>query len=429
VYRSSPAAPEQAKPATRRAAPVRVPTSVASAIRGSHGVDVGDVLVHRGPEVSAEARSLGARAFTRDAEVFLPAEAGSLDSQKARGLLAHELVHVVQQRGLGGSLPALSTSTGAALEAEAVAAEHAHAGHSGHSDPAAPLVHPVLTQVLSQAARTAGVQLAPFGSEPVSFSSPTPAVSATGALPGASEATSLSEPVRQEIDQISEFRAIRVLEQWTNPALGGSGFTTGAAGQQPFPTTLPEIPSPAGLPGGGGTELATGAAPAAGAAEAEMANQVLQVVNMDRAAKGEPGLSALDASTMEQIRRTVAEQSEMSSRRAMMFSSATAASTQASQLEEFQANQNGARSGTNGSAPEPQPDNEPSASDYIISTPVQPQPHPAQHENSALREGQIDIEKLDLDELTTRLYDRLRSRLRLELLIDRERAGLLSDFR
>jgi hypothetical protein len=34
-----------------------------------------------------------------------------------------------------------------------------------------------------------------------------------------------------------------------------------------------------------------------------------------------------------------------------------------------------------------------------------------------------------LDELSTRLYDRLRSRLRLELLIDRERAGLLSDFR
>jgi hypothetical protein len=41
----------------------------------------------------------------------------------------------------------------------------------------------------------------------------------------------------------------------------------------------------------------------------------------------------------------------------------------------------------------------------------------------------IDTDDLDLDELTARLYDRIRSRLRLELLLDRERAGLLSDFR
>jgi hypothetical protein len=41
----------------------------------------------------------------------------------------------------------------------------------------------------------------------------------------------------------------------------------------------------------------------------------------------------------------------------------------------------------------------------------------------------IDTDDLDLDELALRLYDRLRSKLRLELLLDRERAGLLSDFR
>ncbi|MEO7370659.1 MAG: hypothetical protein ABIZ69_07350, partial [Ilumatobacteraceae bacterium] len=34
-----------------------------------------------------------------------------------------------------------------------------------------------------------------------------------------------------------------------------------------------------------------------------------------------------------------------------------------------------------------------------------------------------------LDELATRLYPTIRSRLRQELLIDRERAGLLADFR
>lgn len=417
VYRSAPAKPEPAKPVTRRAT-VKVPTGLASAIRGSHGVDVGDVLVHRGPEVSAEARSLGARAFTRDAEVFLPEEAGSLDSPKGRGLLAHELVHVVQQRSLGGSLPSLSTSAGAAFEAEAVAAEHRHTGHSGHSghsghtEPAAPLVHPVLTQVLSQAARTAGVQLAPLVPE-ISSAVPPAVVSATPVMPPTSEATSLSEPVREEINQISEVRAIRVLEQWTNPDLGGSGFSAGGSVQQPFPGAASAEPA---------------AAPAVDAGEAEIANQVLQVVNLDRARKGEPGLAELDAATLEQIRRVVAEQTAASGQRTMMLANATAASTQSTMFEEFQASQNGQQADTSGSPAEPQRDEEPSVADYF-SLPIQPQPEPSQQDNAALRDGRIDIEKIDLDELSTRLYDRLRSRLRLELLIDRERAGLLSDFR
>jgi len=41
----------------------------------------------------------------------------------------------------------------------------------------------------------------------------------------------------------------------------------------------------------------------------------------------------------------------------------------------------------------------------------------------------IDPDDIDLEELTAKLYDRIRSKLRLELLLDRERAGLLSDFR
>ena len=39
------------------------------------------------------------------------------------------------------------------------------------------------------------------------------------------------------------------------------------------------------------------------------------------------------------------------------------------------------------------------------------------------------MDKIDVEELVTKIYDRVRSRLRLEFLIDRERAGLLSDFR
>jgi Domain of unknown function (DUF4157) len=40
-----------------------------------------------------------------------------------------------------------------------------------------------------------------------------------------------------------------------------------------------------------------------------------------------------------------------------------------------------------------------------------------------------ELDSAHLEELTQRIYDRLRSRLRTELLIDRERAGLLTDFR
>src|SRR5439155_24380069 len=53
-------------PATELVHPAaRVPTDLAGALRSSHGVDVADVPVHRGPGVSAEARSRGARAFSR----------------------------------------------------------------------------------------------------------------------------------------------------------------------------------------------------------------------------------------------------------------------------------------------------------------------------------------------------------------------------
>jgi hypothetical protein len=38
----------------------------------------------------------------------------------------------------------------------------------------------------------------------------------------------------------------------------------------------------------------------------------------------------------------------------------------------------------------------------------------------------IDLERLDLGELTRRLYPRVRDSLRHELLVDRERAGRLN---
>jgi hypothetical protein len=70
----------------------------------------------------------------------------------------------------------------------------------------------------------------------------------------------------------------------------------------------------------------------------------------------------------------------------------------------------------------------------------QPQTQAAVHSTAAQTTGatastvttaqhHVDINDLDLDDLSARLYSRLRSRLRLELLVDRERAGQLTDYR
>jgi hypothetical protein len=84
------------------------------------GFDFSKVRVHAGPEAAASARSIGARAFTVGPHIVFG------DSQHAPGtsagsmLLAHELAHVVQQRGqvagdpesleIGGSRDAAESS-------------------------------------------------------------------------------------------------------------------------------------------------------------------------------------------------------------------------------------------------------------------------------------------------------------------------------
>ena len=112
-----------------------VPYELLDVVRRTQGVDVSDVPIRRGPEVAAEARSLGARSFTRGGEVFLPAQEGPPDRPVARGLLAHELTHAAQQRVLGPALPAEDSPAGRVLEAQAVAAERWARGLGG--DPAA----------------------------------------------------------------------------------------------------------------------------------------------------------------------------------------------------------------------------------------------------------------------------------------------------
>lgn len=80
-----------------------------------------DVRVHADDRADALARSVSARAFTTGADIFFAH--GEYRPRTASGdaLLAHELTHVVQQRGSPLTGPLTVTDSGGALETEAEA--------------------------------------------------------------------------------------------------------------------------------------------------------------------------------------------------------------------------------------------------------------------------------------------------------------------
>jgi Domain of unknown function (DUF4157) len=80
-----------------------------------------DVRVHADDRADALARSVSARAFTTGADIFFAH--GEYRPRTASGdaLLAHELTHVVQQRGSPVTGPLTVTDSGGALETEAEA--------------------------------------------------------------------------------------------------------------------------------------------------------------------------------------------------------------------------------------------------------------------------------------------------------------------
>ena len=69
-----------------------------STMEGAFGTSFGDVRVHTGGEAESLSRNISAQAFTTGSDIFFGRGASPADS----GLLAHELSHVVQQRGVGG---------------------------------------------------------------------------------------------------------------------------------------------------------------------------------------------------------------------------------------------------------------------------------------------------------------------------------------
>ena len=74
------------------------------------GRDFGDVRIHDGSEAAAAAASVQARAFTLGRDVVFAAGEHDPRSESGKRLLAHELTHVVQQRG-GQRAPAIQRAT------------------------------------------------------------------------------------------------------------------------------------------------------------------------------------------------------------------------------------------------------------------------------------------------------------------------------
>jgi hypothetical protein len=87
-------------------------------MEGSLG-DLSDVTVHTDDTADALNRSVSARAFATGTDVYFAKGEYSPGSGDGDKLIAHELAHVVQQRGAPSSGPLTVSNPGDALEAEA----------------------------------------------------------------------------------------------------------------------------------------------------------------------------------------------------------------------------------------------------------------------------------------------------------------------
>jgi hypothetical protein len=100
----------------------RLDIGSASRVGGALGDSFGDVRLHTGDDAAALARSVSARAFTVGSDIFFGSGEYRPGTSGGGELLAHELAHVVQQRGAPQTGPLTVSQPGDALEREAEAA-------------------------------------------------------------------------------------------------------------------------------------------------------------------------------------------------------------------------------------------------------------------------------------------------------------------
>jgi hypothetical protein len=98
-----------------------LPASTQSFFEERFGQDFSDVRVHTGPRADEAAQSIDAEAFTLGSDVAFARGAYRPQTSEGKRLLAHELTHVVQQGGSGGTATRRTVQRQSALpHAEAI---------------------------------------------------------------------------------------------------------------------------------------------------------------------------------------------------------------------------------------------------------------------------------------------------------------------
>ena len=105
--------------AARRGRGMPLPADVGAEMSSALGDSFADVRVHTDELAGALARSVEARAFTTGADIFFAGGSYEPGSPHGRELLAHELAHVVQQRGTPTSGEMRVSDPGDQLERDA----------------------------------------------------------------------------------------------------------------------------------------------------------------------------------------------------------------------------------------------------------------------------------------------------------------------
>jgi hypothetical protein len=107
--------------ATARGTGSALDAGVRGRVAPTVGDDLADVRVHTDERADHLSRAVAARAFTTGSDVFFAQGEYRPGTSAGDQLLAHELTHVVQQRGAPVSGPLTVTDPGGALEDEAEA--------------------------------------------------------------------------------------------------------------------------------------------------------------------------------------------------------------------------------------------------------------------------------------------------------------------
>jgi outer membrane protein OmpA-like peptidoglycan-associated protein len=105
---------------TRVGEGAELPRSVRSSMEGYFGEDLGGVRVHTGDVAARATKALGAEAFTVGSSIVFGQGRFDPESSLGRGLLAHELTHVVQQRSRAPGIQGRLLLTGGQPDIEAL---------------------------------------------------------------------------------------------------------------------------------------------------------------------------------------------------------------------------------------------------------------------------------------------------------------------